>query len=117
MRKHSITGYSPTVQATILLIENDLSADLTLSTLAKQQNVSPSYLSTLFKRETGKTLSSFIREKRIEYASSLLSSTHLQVQTVALHCGIMDVQYFSKLFKRQMGTTPKAYREMARMQY
>ncbi len=117
VRKHSITGYSPTVQATILLIENDLSADLTLSTLAKQQNVSPSYLSTLFKRETGKTVSSFIREKRIEYASSLLSSTHLQVQTVALHCGIMDVQYFSKLFKRQMGTTPKAYREMARMQY
>jgi len=117
VRKHSISNYSPVVQKTILMIDGDLSTDLSLSMLAKQQNISSAYLSTLFKRETGKTVSEYIREKRIQYAESLLTSTHLQVQTVALHCGIMDVQYFSKLFKRQTGKTPKEYREAARAQH
>ena len=113
VRKHSVQKYSLTVQKTILLIEADLSADLSLSTLAKKQNLSLAYLSALFKKETGKTVSEYIREKRMQYAERLLSTTHLQVQTVALHCGIMDVQYFSKLFKRHTGKTPKEYRAYA----
>lgn len=117
VRKHSVQNYSIIIQKTILLIDNDLSSDLSLSALAKQQNVSPSYLSTLFKKETGKTMSEYIRERRIQYAANLLSTTHLQVQTVALHCGIMDVQYFSKIFKKQMGKTPKEFREAARLRH
>lgn len=117
VRKHAIRSFSQMIQKTILLIESDLSTDLSLRTLAKQQNVSSSYLSSLFKKETGKTVSEYIREKRIQYAASLLSTTHLQVQTVAQHCGIMDVQYFSKLFKKQMGFTPKEYREVARTRH
>jgi len=117
VRKRAVRSFSQMIQKTILLIESDLSTDLSLRTLAKQQNVSSSYLSSLFKKETGKTVSEYIREKRIQYAASLLSSTHLQVQTVAQHCGIMDVQYFSKLFKKQMGFTPKEYREVARARH
>ena len=103
--------YSLVVQRTILLIDSDLSADLSLKTLAENQNISPGYLSTVFRRDTGKTLSEYIRDKRIRHAEHLLATTHLQVQTVALHCGIMDVQYFSKIFKKHTGKTPKAYRE------
>ncbi|MBE6701578.1 MAG: AraC family transcriptional regulator [Ruminococcaceae bacterium] len=114
VRKHSIQNYSIIVQKVITLIEDNLSSDFTLTSLALSQNVSPSYLSSLFKRETGKTISEFIREKRIDYAARLLKTTQLQVQTVALHCGIVDVQYFSKLFKKQMGKTPKEYREAQR---
>ncbi len=111
VRKHSTKKYSSTVQKTIALIEYDLSANLTLSTLAKTQNISSGYLSTIFKKETGKTLTEYIIEKRIDYAMRLLSTTRLQVQTVALHCGIMDVQYFSKIFKKKTGKTPKEFRE------
>lgn len=114
VRQHSIQSYSPAVQKTVLLIENDLAADLSLTALARQQNLSTAYLSTLFKKETGKTVSEYIREKRMQHAAHLLISTHLQVQTVALYCGILDVQYFSKVFKKQMGMTPKEYREAAR---
>ncbi len=114
VRKHSIQSYSLAVQKTMLLIDSDLSADLSLSSLSKQQNISSAYLSSLFKKETGKTVSEYIREKRVQYAANLLSTTHLQIQTIALHCGIMDVQYFSKLFKKQMGKTPKEYRESTR---
>jgi YesN/AraC family two-component response regulator len=112
VRKHSMQKYSPVVQKTILVIDSDLSADLSLSSLAESQGISSGYLSTVFKKETGKTVSEYIRDKRIKHAAHLLGTTHLQIQTVALHCGIMDVQYFSKLFKKATGMTPKEYREI-----
>lgn len=111
VRKHSIRQYSPAVQKAILLIDSDLSASLTLSTLAAAQNLSEGYLATIFKKETEKTISEYVREKRMKHAAHLLITTRLQIQTIALHCGIMDVQYFSKLFKKHMGKTPKEYRE------
>ncbi len=111
VRKHAMKDYSPTVQKTIFMIDSDISANLSLAALAAHQNISAGYLSTIFKKETGKTISEYIREKRMAHAAHLLGTTHLQIQTVALHCGIMDVQYFSKLFKKQIGKTPKEYRE------
>lgn len=114
VRKHALKTYSPLVQKTVILIESDLSANLTLHSLAQCQDVSCGYLSTIFKKETGQTVSGYIREKRVRHAAHLLATTHLQVQTVAVHCGIMDVQYFSKIFKKQTGKTPKEYREGAR---
>jgi AraC-like DNA-binding protein len=69
------------------------------------------YFSTLFKKETGKSVSDFIREKRMKRASHLLRTTDLQIQTVAEKCGILDLRYFSKLFKREYGVPPKQYRE------
>ena len=103
--------YSRAVQKTILLIDSDLSGDLSLKRLADRQNVSAGYLSAIFRRDTGKTVSEYIREKRIRHAAHLLTTTQLQIQTIALHCGIMDVQYFSKTFKKLTGKTPKEYRE------
>ena len=113
VRKHSIRKYSPAVQKAILLIDSDLSAPLTLSALAAAQGLSEGYLATIFKRETEKTVSEYVREKRMKHAAHLLTTTRLQIQTIALHCGIMDVQYFSKLFKKHTGKTPKEYRETA----
>jgi YesN/AraC family two-component response regulator len=67
----------------------------------------------VFKRDTGITLTEYITRERMQRACRLLSTTNLQIQTVALHCGIMDVQYFSKLFKKHIGKTPKEYRASA----
>ena len=110
VRKHSMRNYSSTVQKAIIYIESDLSANLTLSVLADAQNVSAGYLSTVFKKETGMTVTEFINSKRVKHAIYLLTTTKLQIQTVALHCGIMDVQYFSKVFKKYTGKTPREYR-------
>ncbi|MBQ2251777.1 MAG: helix-turn-helix domain-containing protein [Clostridia bacterium] len=112
--KHSIKRYSPIVQKTILVIDSDISAELSLKTLAQKQCISSGYLASIFKKETGKTVSEYIKDKRIEHAVYLLTTTHLQIQTVALHCGIMDVQYFSKVFKKKTGKNPKEFREAAR---
>ena len=114
VRKHSIKNYSPIVQKVIIMIDSDISADLSLRVLAASQKVSPGYLSTIFKKENGKSVTEYIREKRIKHAKHLLATTNLQIQTIALHCGIMDVQYFTKIFKGAMGISPSEYREIIR---
>ena len=114
VRKHSISSYSPIVQKAVTMINADLSANLTLSMIAEAHNISSGYLATVFKKEVGMTVSEYIREKRMSYAEHLLSTSHLQIQTVALHCGIMDVQYFSKIFKKHTGKTPKEFRNSSK---
>lgn len=111
VKNHSMKGYSLLVQKTITAIDADLTADLRLNTLASGLNVNASYLSTLFKRETGSTLTDYVNEKRIQHGILLLHSTSLQIQTIAAYCGIPDVNYFTKLFKKKLGKTPKEYRE------
>lgn len=114
VQKHTTGRYSTIVKKAILMIDSDISAELSLGTLAEAQGISTGYLATLFKRETGKTVLEYIRNRRIDRAVHLLNTTNLQIQTVAMHCGIMDVQYFCKLFKKQLGKTPKEYRESLR---
>ncbi len=114
VRKHSTKDYSPPVQKVLLYIEANLTEYLSLRTLAETLNISPSYLSSLFRKETGQTLTDHINRRRVHHAKHLLKTTRLQIQTVAQHCGIMDVQYFSKIFKRITGMSPKEYRESKR---
>lgn len=111
VRKHTMKNYSPPIQKVISTIDFDLTANLSLSSLAAMQNISPSYLSALFKQEVGQTLTEYVNNKRINRAMQLLGTTKMQVQTIAQSCGILDVHYFSKIFKKITGMTPKEYRE------
>ena len=110
VREHNSGNYSPLVQSAVTAIRSDPSAELSLHRLAEQLHVSNVHLSTVFKKETGKTLTAFIRDTRMTHAMHLLGSTNLQIQTVALHCGLVDVHYFSKLFKQHTGLTPSQFR-------
>lgn len=110
VQKHSLSKYSIIVQKAIMCIEADLSTELSLSKIAHTLNISPGYLSNIFKKETGVTITEFITKKRVQLAKQLLKSTKLQIQTIALHCGVLDVQYFSKMFKKYTGKSPKVYR-------
>ena len=111
VKKHSLSKYSYYVGQTITLIQYDLTADLRLKTIAEKLNVNPSYLSSLFHREYGCTLTEFINKQRIDKGIALLRLTSKPVQEVAAECGIQDVNYFIKLFKKQTGFTPNRYRE------
>ena len=114
VRRESTKNLTPIVKEAVHLIEADLSSDISPSKLASALGVSLGYLSGIFKRDTGKTLSRYIRDRRMEYAEYLIGNTELQIQAVALRCGIVDVQYFSKLFKGSFGKTPSEYREEKR---
>ena len=92
-------------------MDSNLSAPLSLSQLARELNVNSSYLSSLFKKETGMTVTDYILSRRISHARHLLESTRLQIQTIGQLCGFEDVHYFSKVFKKSAGQTPKQYRQ------
>jgi transcriptional regulator GlxA family with amidase domain len=113
VRSHATGQYSAPVQNALFYMEENLSGDLGLKKLAQVLNLSPGYLSGLFHRETGKTLTRYVNDLRMNHALHLLTTTQLQVQTVAQLCGIPDANYFSKLFHKQFGATPKAYRRHA----
>ena len=111
VKNNTMRGYSFLITQVIAHIDTNLAADLSLQAHAEQLNVNASYLSTLFKKETGKTLTDYVNRKRMDYAISLLNSTNMQIQTIAQCCGIMDTNYFTKIFKKYIGKTPKAYRD------
>ena len=111
VRKQNMKNYSALVQKAVVYIEGDLAGNLSLRVLAQDLNVNASYLSALFKKETGKTVTDYILQRRMELAAQLLKDTRLQVQTVAQYCGIVDIHYFTKLFKRHTGRTPREFRQ------
>lgn len=111
VKNHSMKGYSLLVRKVLTQIDYDITADLGLKNLATQLNVNPSYLSTLFKKETGSTLTEYVNQKRIEHAVFLLNTSNLQIQMIAQYSGIADVNYFTKTFKKIIGITPKEYRD------
>lgn len=112
VKEHSLKQYSHIIARTITLISSDLGADLTLNSIARRLNVNASYLSALFKRECGETLTAFVIRKRMESAAFSLRHTEKQIQTIAEEVGVLDVNYFIKLFKRQYQMTPSRYRTL-----
>lgn len=110
VNKHSTSRYSKLVRSSIIYIDSDLTADLSLKNMAKLNGVSASYLSTCFKQETGINYADYVNRTRIRQAKHLLKTTRLQIQTVAQHCGFVDIQYFFKVFKKYTGKTPRQYR-------
>ena len=102
--------YSGIVRRTMIYIERNLREDLSRERLAETIGANPGYLSTRFKAETGKTLGAFITEKRLQQALVYLGTTEWPIQEVAARVGILDVSYFSRLFRENQGMTPSAYR-------
>lgn len=113
VRNHNMKGYSPPVQSVILRTDAEITGDLSLSAHAQKIGINASYLSALFKKETGLTLTDYVSRCRVEYAIFLLNSTDMQIQTIAQHCGMPDVNYFTRTFKKHTGKTPSEYRRSA----
>ena len=85
--------------------------DISLKTLAGLVYLSPVYLSRLFSRETGETISAYVQNVRIERAKSLLRTTNLKIYEVAEPVGFTDPVYFSRIFKKATGIKPKDFRK------
>lgn len=75
-------------------------------------NMSPSYLSDLLKKETGRTAQQHIQDTVIDKAKNLLLSTNEQVSQIAYGLGFDYPQHFSKLFKSRTGMSPAEYRRL-----
>lgn len=84
---------------------------LSLERTCEHAGISVSYLSLLFKKNTGQTFVKYLTSLRMEKARELLLYSGLRIIEIAEQCGYSDVYYFSHSFKKQIGMSPKRYRE------
>ena len=89
-------------------------SSLSVKKLAEQLHSSPDYLSHLFVMETGERLIGYIHRERIALAKRHLQNPALNIKEIAWSCGFADQGYFTRLFKRLSGETPKSFRKKFR---
>lgn len=92
-------------------IDDNMDKMLKLEELASICNLSPGYFSRIFKKETGKTVITYINEKKVEKAKKLLKESKEPIINISLDLGFDDCGYFIRVFKKITGLTPKAFRE------
>ena len=91
-------------------INNNYKENISLQSVADNIHVNSSYLSRLFRKKNGETLVEYITRMRMEKAMELLKNANLQIFEVAALVGIDDPAYFSHLFKKYTGLSPKEYK-------
>lgn len=92
-------------------IDMNFMKDLSLSSIADHFFISKYHLAREFKEVYGITIGNHITACRITYAKTLLRFTDCKIEEIAMKCGIPDTNYFTKVFKKLEGTTPKVYRK------
>jgi len=108
---HKKTGleYSKPVVNVINYIYGHLHTRITLDNLAAYSHLSPAYLSKLFKKETGMTISSYISEQKIVTAKNMLIYSDYTPAQIALILAFPSQSYFTYCFRRSIGKTPLAF--------
>lgn len=76
--------------------------------------LNPDYLTRLFKKQTGLSISDYLIQQRIEYAKKMLRETNLTITEIALSVGYSNFPHFSTIFKKMTKHNPKEYRKLSR---
>ncbi|MDG0810269.1 response regulator transcription factor [Cohnella rhizosphaerae] len=92
-------------------IQEHLNEELGRDDIAKAVYRNPAYLSRLFRKETGMSLTDYIAQAKIERAKRMLTETNDKISNIAEGLGYMHFSYFAKLFKKVTGLTPQDYRK------
>jgi YesN/AraC family two-component response regulator len=95
----------------IKFINEHISEPITLSTVSESVNLAKEYVSHIFKKETGKTVTDYINERKMMIAKEMLLASHYKLPEIAERLGYDNYSYFSKLFKKQFGASPRAIRK------
>jgi AraC-like DNA-binding protein len=91
-------------------VRENLAQRLTLSNAAAAADLSPNYLAHLIKKETGKTFTDLVTERRMEKAQELLTHTSLRISEIAAAVGFEDGAYFARRFKQCFRLAPRDFR-------
>lgn len=108
-QKDTLPNYRFEVKTAINYISNNYMNDITLTSVAEQIYISPSYLSTIFKKDTGESFNHYLNKIRIMQAIILLETTNGKIYEIAKEVGIDSYRYFSTVFSKITGKTPREY--------
>ena len=99
------------VEALKEYIPDHLQENLSLTTLSNRVFLNPSYLSRMFRQETGQRLMDYIQNLRLNRACELLASTSMQIQEIAREVGLENVSYFNVAFRKKMSVYPAKWKK------
>lgn len=105
------TRHSDIIKKVLGYIHRHCDQKISLNDISTYVNFSVSYLSRIFKEETGENISYYINKTRVERAKALLMSREIPLVDVAVLSGFEDQSYFNKVFKKFCGMTPGKFRE------
>lgn len=103
--------YSLAIRKCVDYINANLNDKISLDTLAELCGLSPVYLSSLFKKETGINLSQYILTCKLEQAKIMIRAGQHTFEEIAGHLGFCSQSYFIRCFKREYGITPREYKQ------
>lgn len=109
VKNYANPEYSRLTKDVITYIQLHLEEELSLNGLATHFNKNASVLSHTFSKDTGQTLTQFIHQTRIQEAILLFNTTNMSVSEVAMAVGYQDFSYFSKVFSKNIGCSPREY--------
>jgi len=113
VKKNQLSFRSTLVEKIKTFIDETYSdPNLSLSLIAEKFNITPQYLSSLFKEKTGQNLSDYITYLRVEKAKLLLTQTNYSVNEIALKAGYIYPSSFINAFKKKVGISPTKYRTL-----
>ena len=92
-------------------INENYHRDISLEEVSRSVDISSYYFSKLFKEETGENFIEYLTAIRIEKAKELLHHREISIKNISIETGYSDPNYFSRIFKKQVGITPTEYRE------
>lgn len=110
IRDNPQSVYKKKVKEAIEYIEKHYDQPISLGEVAEYVHVTPAYFSKIFKEEMGITFIKWLNQFRIEKAKVLLKETRLKTYEVAERVGFYDYKYFTNMFKKYVGFTPRDYR-------
>ena len=79
--------------------------------LAREVGMTPNYLSSIFKKNTGENLSRYLKGFRMERAREMLENTNEKIGVICEKCGFVNVSYFCQSFREYFGISPQKYRD------
>ena len=106
-------GEQSVIHRVLKIVEQEYMKDISLEQIADRVELSPSYLSFYFKKETGRNFIKYLTVFRLEKAKQLLRTTDIKVITISEMVGYLSSSYFCLLFKNYTGKTPARFREEA----
>ncbi len=118
--EHIIDSYAQTlssvqashthIEKACAYIQSHLSEDLSLAQVSQEVFLSKSHLCYIFKSLMGTTFCDYVRQQRIQYARTLLSTSSLSIDDISCACGFHSSTYFATVFKAETGVSPSAFR-------
>jgi len=105
---------NPVVRKALQYLSKNLNKKLSLRQIANEVGYSPTYLTTLFKKETNYSPLSYFSHLKILKACEFLDYTPMKIKEISFHLGYSDPYYFTRDFKKKMGLSPRQYRNRMR---